>query len=51
MISDSNYGDGPSGVAFYADISYNPLPEPARLALLGSGLLGGVGIMRRRFLK
>jgi hypothetical protein len=51
MISDSNYGLGPSGVAFYADINYTPVPEPASLALLGAGLLSGVGMVRRRLVK
>ncbi len=40
-------GDGVTNVTFSATTS--PVPEPASLALFGSGLLGIVGIARRRF--
>jgi hypothetical protein len=49
VISDGNTG-GPSGVAFYADITYSAAttPEPSTLLTLGSGLLGLAGLARKR---
>jgi len=42
-------GDGVSDVTFSASTKVNPVPEPASLALFGSGLLGIVGAMRHKF--
>jgi hypothetical protein len=48
VISDSNSGGGPSGVAFYSDITYSTTtPEPCSLILMGS-FLSLVGFVRRR---
>lgn len=53
LISDSNSGGGPSGAAFYADVTYNgtlATPEPSSMAVFGFGLtvMGATAAWRRR---
>jgi PEP-CTERM motif len=32
------------------NVAYNSTPEPGTLALLGSGMLAGLGVLRRKIL-
>lgn len=49
-LSDTFLAPGRNGLSFYSFYGeVAPVPEPGTLALLGSGLLGAAGLLRRRF--
>jgi len=53
LSADNDLGMGftPFGWTVEVDGTMNAVPEPATLLLLGSGLIGIVGVARKRFLK
>jgi hypothetical protein len=48
LLADDNSGGGPSGAAFYANVSYSAVPIPGALLLFGPGL-AGLAAIRKRF--
>jgi hypothetical protein len=49
LAYESSYGTVPSEAFFISDASGATTPEPGSFALLGSGILGMAGVLRRRF--
>ena len=46
---DTNNTMNPSGATFYVDeVRFEPIPEPSTLLLLGTGLVGLVGLARKK---
>ena len=46
---DGNLGSGSASFTFANPASNSPVPEPATLSLMATGLLGVAGALRRRF--
>jgi len=51
MYWDSNYADNSGEIMVTADINSNPVPEPATMLLLGSGILCIAMFGRKKFKK
>jgi hypothetical protein len=48
LVADCNTGGGPSGAAFFANVSYDAVPEPAFYQLGSLLALGGLSALRMR---
>lgn len=51
-VTSVTFSDLPSGTGYWLmdDVVYNTTPEPGTLALLGSGVIGVLGLVRRKML-
>lgn len=48
QLNDGSIATNPDGTAYAVDFTASPTPEPSSLVMLGSGVLGLAGVVRRK---
>jgi len=51
MLGGKSNGQGGAEIGFNVSLEITPIPKPATMLLLGSGLIGLAGYGRKRFFK